>query len=114
VNPAEARFEVAVIHHTDCGTHFLADADFRRGFAALIGGDDATLAAQAVVHPEQTVRADVDLLRSSTILPATITVSGHVYDVDTGLITTVVPAELMPAGARMSTPGPQRSAREDS
>ena len=33
VNPAGARFEVAVIHHTDCGTHFLADADFRRGFA---------------------------------------------------------------------------------
>jgi hypothetical protein len=32
-----------------------------------------------------------------------VSVSGHVYDVDTGLITTVVPAEPMPAGARMST-----------
>ena len=27
--------------------------------------------------------------------PATITVSGHVYDVDTGLITTVIPAAPM-------------------
>ena len=54
---------------------------------------------ETVVTAEQTVRADVDLLRSSTILPATITVSGHVYDVDTGLITTVVPAEPMSTGA---------------
>jgi carbonic anhydrase len=102
VIPGGPRFEVAVIHHTDCGTHFLADKDFRRGFAALIGGDDATLAAEAVVHPEQTVRADVDLLRSSTILPATITVSGHVYDVNTGLITTIVPAAPMHSAAAES------------
>jgi carbonic anhydrase len=103
VSPAGPRFEVAVIHHTDCGTHFLADAAFRRGFADLIGGDDAALAAQAVVHPEQTVTRDVELLRSSTVLPATITVSGHVYDVDTGLITTIVPAAPMHA----SSPGPE-------
>src|ERR1017187_7089643 len=51
VVPGGPRFEVAVIHHNDCGTHFLANADFRRGFADLIGGDDAGLAAQAVVHP---------------------------------------------------------------
>ena len=53
------------------------------------------LAAQAVVHPEQTVRADVQLLRSSAILPVTITVSGHVYHVNTGLITTIIPAAPM-------------------
>ena len=97
MSPAGPRFEVAVIHHTDCGTHFLADPDFRRGFADLIGGDDAALAAQAVVHPEQTVTRDVELLRSSTVLPPTITVSGHVYDVNTGLITTIVPAAPMRA-----------------
>jgi carbonic anhydrase len=51
------------------------------------------------VHPEQTVRADVELLRSATILPATITVSGHVYDVDTGLLTTVIPAAPMHASS---------------
>jgi carbonic anhydrase len=102
VVPEGPRFEVAVIHHNQCGTHFLADEDFRRGFADLIGGDDAALAAEAVVDPEQTVRLDVELLRSSTVLPATITVSGHVYDVDTGLITTVIPAAPM----HTSTSGP--------
>src|SRR5580704_14163869 len=39
--PVGPRFEVAVVHHNDCGTHFLADEDFRRGFADIIGGDDA-------------------------------------------------------------------------
>jgi carbonic anhydrase len=97
---AGPRFEVAVIHHTQCGTGFLADADFRHGFAELIDGDDAALAAQAVVDPEQTVRLDVERLRSSAILPPTITVSGHVYDVDTGLITTVIPAAPMHPTAR--------------
>jgi carbonic anhydrase len=95
VNPDGARFEVAVIHHTQCGTHFLADQDFRRGFAERIGGDDHLLAAEAVVDPEKTVRTDVEVLRSSPLLPATITVSGHVYDVTTGLITTILPAAPM-------------------
>ena len=95
VVPGGPRFEVAVVHHNQCGTHFLADEEFRRGFADIIGGDDAALAAEAVTDPEQTVRFDVELLRSATVLPDTITVSGHVYDVITGLLTTIVPAAPM-------------------
>ncbi len=97
--PVGPRFEVAVVHHSQCGTHFLADEKFRRGFADLIGCDDAALAAEAVTDPEQTVRFDVELIRSATVLPDTITVSGHVYDVTTGLVTTVVPAAPMHARA---------------
>ena len=99
--PGGPRFEVAIVHHTQCGTHFLADETFRRGFADLIGSDDAALAAEAVVDPDQTVRVDVELLRSATVLPDTITVSGHVYDVTTGLVRTIVSAA--PMHARMST-----------
>jgi carbonic anhydrase len=100
--PGGPRFEVAVVHHNQCGTHYLADGKFRRGFADLIGGDEAALAAEAVTDPEQTVRSDVELLRSAAVLPDTITVSGHVYDVTTGLVTTVVPAA--PMHPRTSSP----------
>jgi carbonic anhydrase len=93
--PGGPRFEVAVVQHTQCGTHFLADDKFRRGFADVIGGDDAVLAREAVTDPQQTVRIDVELLRSATVLPDTITVSGHVYDVTTGLVTTIIPAAPM-------------------
>jgi carbonic anhydrase len=79
-----------------------ADDKFRRGFADLIGGEEAALAAEAVTDPDQTVRSDVELLRSAAVLPDTITVSGHVYDVTTGLVTTVVPAA--PMHPRTSSP----------
>jgi carbonic anhydrase len=92
LKPEGPMFEVAVIHHNKCGTSFLADADFRQDFATRTGGDETALAAEAVTDPVQTVRHDVELLRSSTVLSAKITVSGHVYDVDTGVIATVVPA----------------------
>jgi carbonic anhydrase len=98
LKPEGAPFELAVIHHNKCGTSFLADAAFRRNFATHVGGDEAALAAEAVTDPVQTVQHDVELLRSSTVLSTKITVSGHVYDVDTGVITTIVPASPMRTG----------------
>jgi carbonic anhydrase len=82
-------FEVAVVHHTGCGTGFLADAAFRSGFAARTGRDEAVLAAEAVVDPAATVRTDVDRLLTSPKVPPQISASGHVYDLQTGLVTTI-------------------------
>jgi carbonic anhydrase len=91
LKPEGPMFDVAVIHHNKCGTSHLANADFRHNFAAHVSGDDVALAAEAVTDPKRTVRHDVELLRSSMALSTKIRVSGHVYDVDTGVITTVVP-----------------------
>lgn len=84
-------FEVAVIHHTACGSGFLADEGFRRTFADRIGADERDLSALAVTDPTETVTVDVERLTSSPLLPRQWSVSGHVYDVDTGLVTTVRP-----------------------
>src|SRR5215470_13361443 len=66
--------EVAVIHHTQCGTGLLAD-------------------------PHITVAADVERLLASPLLPPQMSVSGHVYDVETGRVTTVLDARHpQPAG----------------
>jgi len=86
-------FEVAIVHHTGCGTGFLADPGFRAGLAATTGARDDELAAQAVVDPEASVRADVDRLVHHPARPERALVSGHVYDVETGIITTIVPAD---------------------
>jgi len=86
----DARIEVAVIHHTQCGTGFLSDPGFRREARAATGVDEATLEASAVGDPRATVVADVGRLLASPLLPPGIGVSGHVYDVETGRITTVV------------------------
>ncbi|WP_100446078.1 carbonic anhydrase [Glycomyces xiaoerkulensis] len=85
-------FEVAVVHHTDCGTRFLADDAFRESFADLVGAEPARLAERAVTDPAATVRADVERLRTSELLPSLVTVSGHVYDLATGLVETIADA----------------------
>jgi carbonic anhydrase len=84
----ETLFEVAVIHHTQCGTGFLADPGFRRQAAAVTGLPEAALEASAVTDPHLTVGADVQRLLTSPSLPPKVSVSGHVYDIATGRLTT--------------------------
>jgi carbonic anhydrase len=86
-------FEVAVIHHTQCGTSFLTDPGFGHEAAEATGVDEATLEASAVDDPHATVRADVERLRTSPLLPPRMNVSGHVYAIETGRVTTVVDAQ---------------------
>jgi carbonic anhydrase len=88
----DASIEVAVIHHTQCGTGFLADPGFRREACDMTGADEGALEASAVADPHTTVLVDVERLLRSPLLPPTMSVSGHVYDVETGRITTVVDA----------------------
>jgi carbonic anhydrase len=85
-------FEVAVIHHTQCGTGALADDTFRRRYAQRIGADEADLRERAVLDPRATITHDVERLRSAPAISPRVTVSGHVYDVVTGLVQTVIPA----------------------
>ena len=85
-------FEVAVIHHTQCGAGALADDAFRRRYAERTGADESTLRDHAVIDPAATVATDVKRLRSAEAISARVGVSGHVYDVATGLVQTIVPA----------------------
>ena len=90
-----AGIEIAVIHHTGCGTGFLADQGFRTSYAALSGYAEDDLAAEAVTDPFATVEHDTDRLLRHPLLPASASVSGHVYDLETGQMATVVPARPM-------------------
>jgi carbonic anhydrase len=83
-------FEVAIIHHTDCGSRLLENDELRHGFARRTGYFAETLADIPATDPAQTVRVDVERLRAAPQISRRITISGHVYDVDTGLLTTVV------------------------
>jgi carbonic anhydrase len=86
-------FEVAIIHHTDCGSGLLADNELRHGFAQRIGVDERTLADTPVLDPERTARTDVERVLWAQEVPSQVLVSGHVYDVKTGVVSTVVDAK---------------------
>jgi len=90
--PEGPYFEVAIIHHTDCGSTLLADDELRHGFAQRIGVDETTLADTPVLDPARTVRTDVERVLWADDIRPDVLVSGHVYDVETGLVTTVVDA----------------------
>jgi carbonic anhydrase len=90
--PEGPLFEVAVIHHTQCGSGALADGTFRRRYAERIGAPESALREHAVLDPTATVARDVERLRSASAISQRVAVSGHVYDVVSGLVETVLPA----------------------
>jgi carbonic anhydrase len=85
-------FEVAIVQHTQCGTGFLADPGFRHRAAEATGLSETDLEAEAVTDPHITVKGDVERLLSSPLLSPKVSVSGHVYDIATGRLTTEVDA----------------------
>jgi carbonic anhydrase len=86
-------FEIALIHHTDCGSALFVRDNLRLGYVSRGGWDDQTALAMAVVDPSKTVADDVEALLSAPELQPTIKhvrVGGYVYDLGTGKITTIV------------------------
>ncbi len=83
---------VAVVNPTQCGTGFLADPSFRHQAAEATGLSEAALEASAVADPHTTVKADVERLLTSPLLSPKVSISGHVYDIATGLLTTTLDA----------------------
>ena len=90
--PEGPLFEVAVIHHNQCGAGALADDSFRHRYAERIGAEESTLRQHAVLDPAATVTRDVERLRSAPAISPRVRMSGRVYDVVTGLVETVIPA----------------------
>jgi carbonic anhydrase len=82
-------FEIAVIHHTDCGSSLMADPELRAGFVER-GFDDATLRRTAVVDPVDTVPVDVQTILDAPTVSARIAVSGYEYDIKTGRVECLV------------------------
>ena len=96
--PEGPYFEVAIIHHTGCGSRLLEDEQLRHDFAQRAGYDERQLAELPVTDPTDTVRTDVTRLLAAPQISQRITVSGHVYDTESGLVTTIVDAAA-PASA---------------
>jgi carbonic anhydrase len=98
MTPDAPWFEIAVIHHTDCGSALMADDQLRSGFVSR-GFDDQRLRHTAVTDPLTTVPADVERILDSKTACGDIAVSGYVYDIHTGLATQVTKPR-----SRISTP----------
>jgi carbonic anhydrase len=88
-------WNLVILHHTDCGMTDLAP--FPDLLAEYFEIPVADLAAKSVSDPVGSVRADVEVILAAIHASAYL-VTGLVYDVETGLIETVVPPTPLRAG----------------
>lgn len=83
---------IAVIHHTDCGMLTFTEEQLHQKLH-----DDLHVHAEIEFLPftdvEQSVRDDVDALRTSPLLLPDVPVRGYVYDVHTGRLREVLSTE---------------------
>ena len=87
-------FELVIIHHTQCGAERFADPDFQTVLKEQVGVDVSSV---AITDHEQSLREDVERLRSAPEVPGHIVVSGFIYDVRHGCVREVIaPAALAP------------------
>jgi len=84
--------EFGVVHHTDCGMLTFSNDDLRTKLEDEVGVDAGDVDFLPFADLDQSVRDDVERIRSSPLLPEGITVSGYVYEVETGRLRQVVPA----------------------
>jgi carbonic anhydrase len=82
--------EVIVIHHTDCGMLTFTNQDLAAKVREELGVDVGDRDFLPFPDLEQSVRDDVEALRSSPLIPSDVTISGAIYDVRTGQLRTIV------------------------
>ena len=80
---------VLVVAHTDCRMTKVTDAEIHNELLAR-GLDTRSLEFQTISDQRETLRGDVQRIRSLPYLPADLPVIGCVYDVHTGLLDVVV------------------------
>ncbi len=83
---------VMVVAHTDCRMAKVDDEQVHSAIAEQAGLDTRSLEFRTIDDQQQTLRGDVQRVRSSPYLPRGLPVAGCVYDVGTGRVEVVVPA----------------------
>ncbi len=94
-----AAFEVAVVHHTDCGASRFANPQVRQKIDQAAGTGEAAIERLAITDPRISVAEDLDRLRAAPTLPDELVVAGYVYDVTDGRVREVIAAASLRKGA---------------
>jgi carbonic anhydrase len=81
--------ELVLMTHTECGIANFTGDDRREALAAFLGCTVGELDARSVTDPREAVRGDVALLAANPLLPDELSVTGVVYDVDSGRVEVV-------------------------
>lgn len=92
-----AGLELIVLHHTDCGIRHLADHP--DALAAELGTTPDALDRETLTDPRASLAVDLAALRTNSLLPRGLIVSGLLYDTATGRLETIVAPSVLSAVA---------------
>ena len=81
---------ILVVEHTRCAMASSTEDELKEKIGRSAGTDASWMTVGAIVDQESTVRADVLRVRSHPLISDDVLVGGFLYDVDTGLLDTVV------------------------
>lgn len=79
-----ARPKIVLVHHTQCGAEMLCDDTVAKGLSASSGIAERVLTKLAIADHAKSLRADVDRLASSALVPAGVEVFALRYDQTSG------------------------------
>ncbi|MFT5584791.1 MAG: carbonic anhydrase [Cognaticolwellia sp.] len=85
----DAKFDVVLVHHTQCGMERLGNPKVRAGLSAASGVPIESLECLAITDHDESLREDLELLRNSAWVPAGISVTGARYDQQNGTLNRV-------------------------
>jgi carbonic anhydrase len=91
--------EFLVIHHTDCGMLTFTNEQLREQLRRDLNADASRIDFLPFTDLDESVREDVQTIRSSPLIPDDIAVSGFVYDVKSSRLREVSPAREASSGA---------------
>jgi carbonic anhydrase len=80
--------EIVVIHHTECGMMTFSNDDIRQKLGADVGPEASEAAGQIDFLPftdlDKSVQDDVAMIKSSPLVPSDVSITGFIYDLQTG------------------------------
>ncbi len=89
VNDAPPSLELMIVEHTGCGMERFTDPGVAAEVTARFG-TSSVVETYAIASPAEALAADIERLRSHPAVPGELRVSGHLYDVTTGRLSTVI------------------------
>lgn len=81
--------EIVVIHHTDCGMLTFSNDQLREQLAQNLDANASDIDFMPFSDVVHSTRDDIAIIRSSPFIPGDISISGFVYDVQSGRLTPV-------------------------
>jgi carbonic anhydrase len=89
--------EIAVIHHTECGSLMFSNRDLHARVKQDLDADASDIDFLPFSDLEESVREDVAFLLSSPLISPNVVIRGFIYDVHSGRLKEV---RFEPAGVR--------------